>query len=91
MAEIGNLKVASRLTAVDQVLQTNDIRHRNLPFVILRCDRPLHLQQRPFSSDGPHEVPIGSYPPSDRLFAAQSGLPAMALIAAIPVAAVGRF
>jgi hypothetical protein len=57
------LEVRSRLTAAGQVLRPNDSRRRNLPFVILRGDRPLHLQQRPLSSDGPQEVSSDSYPP----------------------------
>lgn len=48
------VEVRLRLTAAGQVLQPNDSRRRNLPFVILRGDRPLHLQQPPFNSDGPH-------------------------------------
>lgn len=37
--------------------------HRNLPFVVLRGDRPLHLQQRPLNSDGPDKRPNDSSPP----------------------------
>jgi hypothetical protein len=53
----------NRLTAAGQVLRPNDSRRRNLPFVILRGDRPLHLQQRPLNSDGPDEGPNDSSPP----------------------------
>lgn len=50
----------SRLTAAGQVLQPNDSHRRNLPFVIVRGDWPLHFQQRLLNSDGPHKVPSGS-------------------------------
>jgi hypothetical protein len=56
----------TRLTAAGQVLRPNDSRHRNLPFVVLRGDRPLHLQQRPINRDGPDEGPNGSSPPGRR-------------------------
>lgn len=49
------------------VLQHNDSFRRNLPFVILQGDRPLHLQQWPLKSDWPDEKPSDSY---DLLFAA---------------------
>jgi len=51
-----------RLTAAGQVLQPDASRRRNLPFVILRGDRPLYFQQQPLESDGPHAVPSDSYP-----------------------------
>jgi hypothetical protein len=51
------LKVASRLTGASQVLQPNDSRRRKLTFVILRGERPQHLQQRPFNNDVPLKVP----------------------------------
>jgi hypothetical protein len=54
----------NRLTAAGQVLRPNDSRCRNLPFVVLRGDRPLHLQQRPLNSDGPDEGSNDSSPPS---------------------------
>lgn len=50
-----------RLTAAGQILQPNGSRRRNLPFVIVRGDWPLHVQQRLLNSDGPHKVPSGSY------------------------------
>lgn len=52
-----------RLTAAGQILQPNDSRCRNLPFVIPRGDRPLHLQQQPLNSDGPHELPSVFFTP----------------------------
>lgn len=57
------VRVGLRLAAAGQVLQPNDSCRRNLPFVILRGDRPLHLLQWPLNSDGPHDVPSDSYPP----------------------------
>ncbi len=60
---------SNRLTAAGQVLRANDSRRRNLPFVALRGDRPLHLQQRPLSSDGQDEGPNDSPRQDDRLFA----------------------
>jgi len=52
----------SRLTAAGQVLRPNDSRRRNLPFILLRGDRPLHLHQRSLNSDGPDEGPNDSSP-----------------------------
>jgi hypothetical protein len=52
----------SRLTAAGQILQPSDTRRRIPTFFILRSDRPLPLQQRPFGSDGPHQVSIDSFP-----------------------------
>jgi hypothetical protein len=46
-------------------LQPNDSRRRNLTFVILRGERPLYLQQRPFNSDVPLKVPSRSAPQPD--------------------------
>jgi hypothetical protein len=40
-----------RLGTAGQISQPNDSRRRNLPFVILRGDRPLYLQQLPRSSE----------------------------------------
>ena len=54
---------SNRLTAAGQVLRPNDSPRRNLPFVFLRGDRPLHLQQQPFNSDGPDEGQNDSSPP----------------------------
>ena len=62
-ARIGNLKVASRLTAAGQALLLNDSRRRNLPFVILRGDRSLYLQKRPLGRNGPHDMSSDSFPP----------------------------
>ena len=63
MSALAILEGRSRLTAAGQVLQPNNSCRRNLPFVILRGDRPLHLLQRPLNSNGPHDVPSDSYPP----------------------------
>lgn len=52
----------SRLSAAGQVLRPNDSR-RNQPFVFLRGDRSLHLQQRTPNNDGPDEGPNDSSPP----------------------------
>jgi hypothetical protein len=38
-------------------LQTDGSRRRNLTFAILRGERPLHLQHRPFNIDVPLKVP----------------------------------
>jgi hypothetical protein len=40
-----------------------DSRCRDLPFVVLRCNRRLCLVQRPLESDGLHEVRIDLYLP----------------------------
>lgn len=50
------INTCSRLTPASQVLQSDDSRGRNLTFVILQGERPLHLQQLPFNGDGPLTV-----------------------------------
>lgn len=62
-AEVRMWECSSRLTAAGQVLQPDGSRRRTRPFVILRDDRPLHLQQRPPDSDVPHEMPSDSFTP----------------------------
>ena len=61
--QYGSLKFASRLTTAGHVLQFHVSRCRNLPSVVLRGDRLLHLQQRPFQEGWPHEVPSDAFPP----------------------------
>jgi hypothetical protein len=62
-AEVGKLKVASRLSAAGQVLQSNDSRRRIMAFVFLLGDRRLHLKQLPFESAMPLDLPSDSIPP----------------------------
>jgi hypothetical protein len=61
-ADLGRRKSSTRfrLTAAGQVLRPNDSVRRNLPFAVLRGDRPLYLQQRPLNSDGPGQGPNDS-------------------------------
>lgn len=66
-----------RLTAAGQVLHPDDGRRRDLPIWILRGDRPLHLQQRPFSGDGSHKVPSDSFRPRRPALRAALQSPAM--------------
>jgi type IV secretion system protein VirB8 len=51
----GNLSDAT--VTYDKVVRLGD------SFVVPRGDRPLHVQQRPLNSDGPHEVPSVFYTP----------------------------
>jgi hypothetical protein len=46
----------TRLTKASQILQSEDGHGRNLTFVILKGERPLHLQQLPFNGDVPLTV-----------------------------------
>ena len=55
-----SVTVDLRLTAAGQVLRPNVSCRRNLPFAVLRGNRPLHLQQRALNNDGPNQGPKDS-------------------------------